>query len=206
MPSEFSLSHVNRDVPAGRRDARHTGKVFSSSSLWLCASATLILALLLGGCGYRVAGRGSRLPAGLKTIAVPAFENRTTNYRVEQRLTEAVVHELLARTSYRVVSDPGTADAVLRGQITGLESSAVVFDTATRRATVMLITVRMQVRFEERETKNVLYRNDNFLFREQYEIAIPQQVGSFFEEEDPALGRLARDFAGRLVAALLENF
>jgi len=160
--------------------------------------------MLLAGCGYHVAGRGSRLPGNLKTIAVPALENRTPRYRIEQRLTEAVVRELLAATSYRVVSNPAAADAVLRGQITALESSAVLFDTATGRATTMVVTVRATVRLEQNGTKNILYRNDNFLFREQYQIST--DVASFFEEQDPALERLARDFAAKLVASLLENF
>jgi outer membrane lipopolysaccharide assembly protein LptE/RlpB len=171
----------------------------------LCASVALFFfGMLLAGCGYHVAGRAGRLPANVKTIAVPALENRTIRYRIEQRLTEAVVRELLARTSYRVVADPAAADAVLRGEITGLESSAVVFDAATGRATTLLVTLRAQVRLEERETKKLLYRNDNFLFREPYEIST--DVASFFAEQDPALGRLARDFASRLVADLLENF
>ncbi len=175
------------------------------SALCLCASVVIPwFGMLFAGCGYHVAGRAGRLPPSVKTIAVPALENRTLRYRIEQRLTEAVVRELLARTSYRVVPDPLAADAVLRGEITGLESSAVVFDTATGRATTLLVTLRAQVRLEERGTQKILYRNDNFLFREPYEIST--DVASFFEEQDPALDRLARDFASRLVAALLENF
>lgn len=171
----------------------------------LCAAvASFIVAIVPGGCGYHVAGRASQLPTSLKTIAVPALENRTSRYRLEQRLTSALVHELLARTSYRVVTDPAAGDAVLRGEITGLESSAVVFDTITGRATTMLVTVRLKVRLEERSSNNVLYQNDNFLFRERYEVST--DVPSFFEEQGPALDRLARDFAAKLVAALLENF
>ncbi len=171
----------------------------------LCASAASFTGtLVLCGCGYHVSGRASRLPASLKTIAVPALDNRTSRYRLEQRLTSALVHELLARTSYRVVADPAAGDAVLRGEVTGLESSAVVFDNVTGRATTMLVTVRLKVRLEERGSKNVLYENDDFLFRERYEVST--DVPSFFEEQDPALDRLARDFAAKLVAALLENF
>lgn len=162
-----------------------------------------VLGLALSGCGYRVAGRGS-LPVTVKTIAVPALENRTSRYRIEQRLTEAVVRELLARTTYRIVADPASADAVLHGQVTSIESSGVVFDTVTGRATTLLVTVRAQVELEERETHKALYRNDLFLFREPYEIST--DVSSFFEEQDPALDRMARDFASRLVAAILERF
>ena len=44
------------------------------------------------------------MPPGLKVIAVPALKNDTPRYRIEQRMTEAVVHEFIARTKYRIVS------------------------------------------------------------------------------------------------------
>jgi hypothetical protein len=182
--------------------------------LCLCVS----VAMLLSSCGYHVGGTGTRLPPGLKVIAVPAFENRTTRYRVEQRMTEAVVHEFLARTKYRIVSTENSADAVLHGEITSFEALPAVFDTTptpnstssttlnstTARATTMLLTVHMVVRLEERETKKVLYQNDNYLFREPYEIST--DPATFFDEQGPALERMSRDFASRLVADVLENF
>ncbi len=184
--------------------AENAGSLAVILGLLLVLCVSEVLFLLSAGCGYHVAGRGSRLPTSLKTIAVPALENSTSRYRIEQRFTEALVHELLARTSYRVVADPAAADAVLRGRVVGLESSPLLFDTATGRATTFLVTVRVAIRLEERETKKLLYRNDNFLFREQYQVST--DIPSFFDEVDPALDRLARDFAARLVAALVENF
>lgn len=174
------------------------------------ASAYLALALMTfvlgpaGGCGYRVAGRANTLPPAVKTIAVPAFENRTSTYRIEQRLTSAVVHELLVDTRYHVVSNPADGDAVLRGAVTAIGGSVVVFDQATGRATTILVTVTMQARLEDRQTGNVLYRNDNFVFREPYEIST--DVPSFFEESGPAMDRVSRDFARRLVAEIRESY
>jgi hypothetical protein len=158
----------------------------------------------LSSCGYHVAGRGNALPKDWKTIAVVAFQNRTPRYRLEQRFTQAVVRELIARTKYRIASDPENADAVLRGEVTGLESSAVLFDSATGRATTMLVSVKMKVELEERATKRMVWKNDAFLFREEYEIST--DVPSFFEESEPALERMAREFAATLVSALLEKF
>jgi hypothetical protein len=183
-------------------------------SLCLCIS----VALLLPACGYHVGGTASRLPPGLKVIAVPVLENRTSRYRIEQRMTEAVVHEFLARTKYRIVSREDSADAVLRGEITSFEASPVVFDTSAApnsqinpnvntpiaRATAMLVSVHLKVWLEERETKKVLYRNDDYLFREPYEVST--DPATFFDEQGPAMGRMARDFASRLVADVLENF
>jgi outer membrane lipopolysaccharide assembly protein LptE/RlpB len=181
------------------------------------AVGVLIIALVaVTGCGYHVAGRSSALPKSIHVIAVPALENKTTSYRIEQKLTSATVHEFLARTSYRIVPDPANADAVLRGKVLSLEAVPLLFDTATGRATTMLVTVKCEITFEERETGKVFYHTDNFLFRNEYEIPTITTTSSgsvdqrtlegFFEEQDPALDRLAQDFATRLVAAVMENY
>ena len=80
----------------------------------------------------------------------------------------------------------------------------MVFDQSTGRATTILVTVTMQARLEDRRTGNILYRNDNFVFREPYEIST--DVPSFFEESGPAMDRVSRDFARRLVAEMRENY
>jgi outer membrane lipopolysaccharide assembly protein LptE/RlpB len=170
----------------------------------LCGVLAAVAMFASAGCGYRVAGKTSVLPKSIHTIAVPALENKTTVYRIEQRLTEATVHEFLAKTSYRIVSDPANADAVVRGKVVSVEVTPLLFDTTTNRATTMLVSVKCEVTLEETSTKKVLYHNDNFLFRNKYEIST--DVKSFFEEQDPALDRMTREFASRLVAALTENF
>jgi outer membrane lipopolysaccharide assembly protein LptE/RlpB len=172
--------------------------------------ALVCAAACSAGCGYHVAGRSDSLPKSIHVIAIPSLENKTTSYRIEQRLTTATVHEFLAKTSYRVVSDPANGDAVLRGKVLGLEAVPLLFDTATGRATAMLVTLKCEITFEERETGKILYHTDNFVFRSQYEISTdpgnPNSVKNFFEEQDPALDRMAQDFAARLVAAVIENY
>lgn len=189
---------------------------FEIHLLCSCFSAVLFLS----ACGYHIGGTSSELPPGLKVIAVPALKNDTTRYRIEQRMTEAVVHEFIARSKFRVVSSPDSADAVLHGEITGFEAVPAVFDTTpsttsnsttvptvnatTARATTMLVSVHVKVLLEERETKKALYKNDDYLFREPYEIST--DPAKFFDEQGPALERMSRDFASRLVSDVLENF
>jgi len=172
--------------------------------------AMVAVSVTVAGCGYHVAGRSDSLPKSIHVIAVPSLENKTTSYRIEQRLTTATVHEFLAKTPYKVVSDPANGDAVLRGKVLSLEAVPLLFDTATGRATAMLVTLKCEITFEERETGKVLYHTDNFVFRSQYEISTdpgnPDSVKNFFEEQDPALDRMAQDFAARLVAAVIENY
>ncbi len=177
---------------------------------WLATlELAAVVALALAGCGYHVAGHSSALPKTVHTIAVPALENKTSSYRIEQRLTSATVHEFLARTHYRIVSNPTDGDAVLRGKVLSLEAVPLLFQSTSgtdnnTRATTMLVTVKCEVTLEERETGKILYHSDNFLFRNEYEIST--DVKSFFEEQDPALDRVAADFAARLVAAVVENY
>jgi len=172
-------------------------------------AARLLLAfgLVSGGCGYHVVGKDDALPKSIHVIAVPALESKTSSYRIEQRLTNATIHEFLERTSYKIVSNPGSGDAVLTGKVLSLEATPLLIDSSDPsnvRATTMLVTVVCEVTLTESATQKVLYHNANFLFRNQYEITA--DVKSFFEEQDPALDRLAKDFAARLVAAVTENF
>lgn len=166
--------------------------------------ATLALILASAGCGYHVVGRESALPKSWHSIAVPVFVNRTMRYRLEQRFTQAVVRELEARTTYRIVPDPSQADAVLHGEMMSIEAVPVLFDSTTGRASMMLVTVQLKVSLEDRGSRKVIYKNDKFVFRDEYELTTDPK--SFFEEEDPALGRMAHDFASTLVSGILENF
>jgi len=173
---------------------------------------TLLAAIILSGCGYHVAGRSDALPKTVHVIAVPAIENKTSSYRIEQRLTAATIHEILVHTNYKAVSMPESGDAVLRGKVLALEAVPLLFVStpatattpATTRATTMLVTMKCDVTLTEVATQKVLYHSDNFVFRNEYEIS--SDVKSFFEEQDPALDRMAQDFAKRLVAAVTENF
>jgi len=165
---------------------------------WLLASV-----LAASGCGYRVVGRVNTLPEGAHTIAVPAFTNRTTQYRIEQTLTQAVIHEFIARTKYRVIPGADAADLVLHGEVTNLGSGAVLFDPTTGRATTVLVSVSLRMTLQDRAGK-VLFSNNNFVFREPYEISV--DIPSFFQEEGPALDRMSRDFAAQVVSDILENF
>lgn len=168
------------------------------------SAIVLLGAVVLSGCGYRVAGRSNSLPPTIHTVAVLAFENKTSRYRIEQRLTEATVREFLAKTSFRIVRDAANADVVVSGKVLSLEATPLLFDTTTQRATTMLVTVKCEVRMDDTVTKKQLYSNPNFLFRNEYEIST--ELKSFFEEQDPALDRMSREFASRLVAAITENY
>jgi outer membrane lipopolysaccharide assembly protein LptE/RlpB len=172
------------------------------SKTWACATVAMLLACL--GCGYHTAGHAVQLPESVKTIAVPPFKNETLTYRIDQMLTSAVVREFTTRTRYRIVSEAvDDADATLRGTVISTAASPLTYDTASGRASSVMVVVSMRVSLSDR-TGKVLYQNPAYLFREQYEVS--QDLASFFEEDSPAFRRLSQDFARTLVANILEGF
>jgi len=102
---------------------------------WAKRLFVLGMSTALCGCGYHVAGHTNALPKNIHVIAVPALENKTTTYRIEQKLTAATIHEFLAKTPFHVVSDPSAGDAVLRGKVISMEVTPLVFQTETTPAT-----------------------------------------------------------------------
>src|SRR5260370_16375684 len=94
------------------------------------AAALLLLLASCGhvaACGYHVVGHSDALPKNIHVIAVPALENATNSYRIEQKLTSATVREFLAATPYKITSNPATGDAVLRGKVLTLQAVPLLF-------------------------------------------------------------------------------
>jgi len=170
----------------------------------LAAAVLLLIALALSGCGYHVAGKASRLPTNVQTIAIPTFVNQTQQYKIEQMLTKAVVREFITRTRYRVVNQQEPdADATLRGYVTSVQIAPVTFDSKTGRASTVLVVIGMRVSLVDRKGK-AIFENQNYVFREEYQVS--QELSSFFQEETPAMQRLSRQFARTLVSNVLEAY
>ena len=73
------------------------------------------LACACGACAYTA--RTSSLPPHLKKVAIPVFENGTTESSIEQEITDAVIQRFVTDNKLKVV-DERSADCVLRGKVT----------------------------------------------------------------------------------------
>ena len=185
-----------RSIPALAVEVAHS-TIFATASL-----ATLMLATT--ACGYHTVGHTVALPQNVHTIAIPGFVSQSQTFRIEQRLSDAVVREFNTRTQFHVIHDAQTdADAVLKGTVLSASATPVTYDSKTGRAASALVTVSMQVTLTDRQGK-VLFQNPSYLFHEQYELS--RDLPSFFEEDSPAVDRLSRDFARTLVANILEAY
>src|SRR5258708_36289959 len=146
----------DRNPPAGKNPVK---------ARW---AAWLALLVMSTGCGYHTAGHVVQLPENVRTIAVPAFVNETSTYRIEQMLTSSVVREFTTRTHYHILNSPGeAADATLRGTVLSTSASPLTYNSTTGQAASVLVVVSMKVALTDRQCK-VMYQNPSYLFREQY--------------------------------------
>jgi RNase P/RNase MRP subunit p29 len=162
------------------------------------------LVLMTVSCGYHVAGHSDLLPKSIKTICIPPFGNATVRYKLTDQLPEAIAREFIARTRYKIVSDPNTADVVLRGVVTNFISNPVVTDTTTGRATAVDVHVYMQITLTERTSGKVLYSRQGMESRGRYEVSVDPRA--YFDESDAALARVAKSTAQQVVTGILSNF
>jgi hypothetical protein len=142
----------------------------------------------------------NQLPSRIKTVAVPAFQNNALRYKIESRFTDAVVNELIHRgRGLRVQGNREGADAVIEGVIKSFNYGGVLLDDRGR-ARIFEVTIEAAVTVRDQTENRVLYDNQNFVFRGEYEFA--NDPRNFFNEEDPAVQRMARNFAESIVSTL----
>jgi len=148
---------------------------------------------------------GTGMPGYIKTVAVPAFqaEARGLRYRVESRFTEAVTREILRRgNGLKVQGSRDGADAVIEGTIRDFSFSGVLLDREGR-ARVYEVTIVTAVTVRDLHNDKILYDNQNLTFRDSFEFS--EDPRSFFNEEDPAVERMARAFSESIVSTIVNG-
>jgi hypothetical protein len=176
-------------------------KIITSSAL------TFMLVLVSGFTECYKPVTRSQLPSRIKTVAVPAFQNESLRFKVESRFTEAVINEIVRRgKGLRVQGSREGADAVVDGVIKSFTFSGVLLQPTDpdARARIFEVEIRAAVTVRDQIENRVLYDNQNFVFRGEFEFA--NDPRTFFNEEDPAVQRMARSFAESIVSTLVHGF
>ncbi len=93
--------------------------------------------LLLTACGYRFTAPNSALPAGLRSVRVPLFVNRTAEPAAEFHFTQAAKDQL--ERAGRLGGD--AAEGVLEGTLLGISSGPVLQSPDLPKQPVFRVTV-----------------------------------------------------------------
>jgi hypothetical protein len=164
-----------------------------------------IACLVLGSCGYHVAGKADLVPKDVHTIAIPPFTNATVQYKLTDLLPQAISREFITRTRYKTVNDPTQADAVLTGAVVRYVAYPTLINQATGRTSGLQIIVILNVSLTERSSGKVIFARPSYEVHQRYELSTTNNY-QYFDESGAGMQRLSRDVARDLVSSILENF
>ncbi len=172
--------------------------------LRLVFSLTFALTLL-GGCGYHFTGEGPSPQPGLKTIAIPVFENSTSEPDLGSMFAGALRRQFLQRGHIKVVPVE-EAEAIFRGRITEIYSHAVAHhDYRNRVANRITLETRLYITLDlscqDVKTGKIIWKDPKFTYYRLYR-DVPNISGSTIQ--DPAM--LPRNIAGFESRRVAEEF
>jgi Lipopolysaccharide-assembly len=175
-----------------------------------CLVPCALSLVLSTSCGYALAGRGSFLPDYIKIIGIPQFVNQTVVFDLDRVVTQQVQREFSSHGHYKVTPDTTGVDAILTATLKYSALTPATFST-TGQATRYAMIITAAVEFKDVKTDKVLWANPALQFREEYDIPPSQAAGvvdtaAYFNQNQPALERLAQSFARSIVTAILEAF
>lgn len=155
------------------------------------------VALAAGSCAYGTST--ALLPAHLKSVAIPAFQNATSDYTLQQELTDAVVTRFVQDNHLRIV-DEHTADAVVRGKIIGYKNSVFGFSTETR-AQEYRVTITVSVVFKDQVKNREIWNEPNLVKTANYYVQdVPGQTAKTeLDGRKEAVQKLADEILSRSV-------
>lgn len=164
--------------------------------------ARIALPLLLAiacapSCAYTV--RTTSLPPHLKTVAVPVFENGTTEYTLEQEITGAVVARFVRNNALRVVDERG-ADAVVRGRVVQYRNAVFGFSEETR-AQEYRVTIAVSVVFKDLVKNREVWTEENMVKTANYYVQdVPgQPARTELDGRKEAIEKIADEILTRTV-------
>ena len=170
---------------------------------------TLVVSVVwLSGCGYSLAGRGSFLPAYIRTIGVPNFTNHTPVFNIEQTISERVRSELAGRGKYKVFPESTGVDGLLLVEIQSITLAPAAVN-AQNLASRYVLTIVAKVEFKDVKADKVLWSSPAMQFREDYDVpnaTAALDPGTFLGQDQNALSRIATEFARSVVSSILEAF
>ncbi len=164
--------------------------------------SVLLLSLLFTvNCGYKLSGSGKYIPKDLKSIAIPDFDNKTTEYRAEQFVTFAIRDEFIKRSRMVLREKVEEADALLEGSILKFDVTPVNY-SSLGSVDMYKVTIKINVKLVNLKNNSIIYEKKNMSFTGNYEVG----SSDFFSQESEALKKISVKFSASIVSAILENY
>jgi len=124
---------------------QHPSPTTSGARRARIASALLACALLLSGCLYKFTGGG--LPSNIRTVYVDLFDNSTPYDFLRSDVQRQLQDQLPRNLGLRLASQQ-TADAIVRGKLSGYDEAVTNFDPNAPGGRINSNQTRVQITFD----------------------------------------------------------
>ena len=156
--------------------------------------------LLLTACGYHFSGGGD-LPAGIKTVSIGIFENRSGETGIETLITNDLVNQFTRFDNVRIV-DREAAEAVLTGTIKSSRIRTIAHSSPTQPAE-RRITLFLDVILRNPDGQKIWSAND-ISASDSYEVAAEKWRTE--QNKKSAIAVLSERVAERIYYRLTDRF
>jgi hypothetical protein len=163
----------------------------------------LIIIGIIQACGYHFSGEGTGPQPGITRIAIPVFENETSEPGLEALYASALRKEFILRSRLQVVPLE-QAQAVMRGRIININTSRVAQRQVEQTIETRLF-VTVAVRVEDVETGRIIWQDPYYTYYRTYSEASSDPV-VLFENRRQAEEFLAEQMSIRIHDRFLANF
>jgi len=164
----------------------------------LLFSIIVLSIAMFTGCGY-YSFSGSALPSHIRTVAVPMFENKTSEFGVREDLTDALVDEFTQDNTLKVV-DRRTADSMVRGDIVNIREQAGAY-TQAEQVKEIRVYITVAVAFEDLKKKKIIWEESITQWGTYDPDLAPGQAGSSREDAiKEAVEKIVSDIFNKTVS------
>ena len=137
----------------------------ANGGAWVSLIVAAVWIALVGGCGVYKTSPGS-VPAHIRAISIPVFENLTTEVGLDQQVSEAVINRFISDNTLRVVNED-EADAVLSGAIVGYNNAIFGF-TGNVEAEQYQVAVTISCKFFDKVKNRELWKDESLTRTSNY--------------------------------------
>lgn len=167
-------------------------------------AVSFVAIVLLAGCGYHFSPGGEHIDKSIRTVYVETFANKTTEANVENSFRNAFIDQFRKSSRFKIAERLEDADAVVRGSINNISSAHLSYAT-TDVAKEDRVTAVMELLFEERESRKVIWSNQAFSWYSDYSVSSTNPSLTDTNKKS-ALDKLAIDLADRAYRLMMSGF
>jgi len=157
--------------------------------------------MLISACGYHLTGTGTSLPAHLKTVAIPVFDNTSSEPDIHRNLTNVIRQSFINDGRLKVVNKD-KADLVMKGVLNSYSLQAVSFDT---QDVALDYYVALGVEIHVRD----MVKRKQFLkqyFTTKWDFRTSSDVINSEAARQTALNDAYKELGNRLVSIIIDQF